>query len=157
MVVNCKYDSLELISKLKPSLKNENRHTKEQIERLAKILDFQGFRKPIIVSKRSGFMVTGHATLEAAKLNKYEAVPVSFQNFESEDQENAHRVCDNSISTWSQLDFSAINLMIPEFDGGSFDLEVLGLKDFKIDRFEKEESKASKPKEKHCPECGHVF
>jgi hypothetical protein len=49
MKIHCKYDALVPIRELKPYAKNRNKHPKEQIERLAKILDYQGQRAPIIV------------------------------------------------------------------------------------------------------------
>lgn len=89
---------------LKPHPKNTNRHSIEQIDRLAKILMYQGFRKPIVVSNQSGFIVTGHCTLDAALKNKWQTVPVSYQDFEDEAQEYAHMEADNEIARWAQLD-----------------------------------------------------
>ena len=63
MKINCAYDELVDVSKLVPNPKNNNKHPKEQIERLAKIIDFQGQRTPIVVSNRSGFIVKGHGRL----------------------------------------------------------------------------------------------
>ena len=83
-----------LVSELKPNPKNNNIHTPEQIERLAKIIKYQGVRSPIIVSKRSGFMTKGHATLEAIKSLGMSKAPVSYQNYEDETQEFLHMELD---------------------------------------------------------------
>lgn len=120
--------------KLNP--KNRNKHPKEQIERLAQIIDYQGFRAPLIVSNRTGLIVAGHGRYEAAKLLKLKEVPVMYQDFESEEQEYAAQVSDNAIASWAELDLSGINADLPEL-GPDFDLDLLGIKDFTLDLSEK--------------------
>lgn len=136
MEVRCNYDKLVKIEALTPNPANENQHTEEQIERIAKILQYQGWRKPIIVSKGSGLVVTGHCSLLSAKKNKWTEVPVSFQDFDNDDMETAHRIADNAIASWADLDLSSINLELPNL-GPDFDIEMLGLKDFEIEPADK--------------------
>lgn len=122
---------------LNPNPKNANKHPKEQIERLAKNIDALGFRHPIIVSNRSGFIVAGHARLLAALLNNYEQVPVDYQDFNSDEDEYAFMVSDNTLQTeWAELDLGMVNLEIPNL-GPDFDVELLGLKDFSIEPMDK--------------------
>ena len=47
--------------------RNPNRHSDKQISLLAKIIKSQGWRNPIVVSNRSGFIVKGHCRLAAAR------------------------------------------------------------------------------------------
>lgn len=125
------------IERLTPNPKNPNKHSKEQIERLAEIIKYQGWRHPIIVDKN--YMVwAGHGRLLAAKLLKEEKVPIHVQEFQSEDQAYAFLVSDNAIASWAELDLSAINLEIPTFDP-DFDINLLGIKDFEIDVADKNE------------------
>jgi len=114
--------------KLKPHPKNRNKHPKEQIERLAQILNYQGFRKPVVVSNRSGFIVEGHGRIEAALKNKWTTVPVCYQDFEDETQEYAHLTADNAIALWAELDMSGINADTMEL--GPFDTDLLGIKNW---------------------------
>ena len=107
MVIHCPHDRLVPLAELKPHPQNRNRHPKEQIERLAKILQYQGWRYPIKVSKLSGFITSGHGRLEAAKHLGLEAVPVSVQDYQDEAQEYADLQADNAIASWSELDLSA--------------------------------------------------
>ena len=59
--------------------RNPNRHPQKQIELLARIIRHQGWRNPIVISARSGFVVAGHGRLAAARqLGVYE-VPVDVQ------------------------------------------------------------------------------
>ena len=134
MKFNCAHDSLVEIHKVVPNPKNPNNHSKEQIERLAKIIDYQGQRSPIVVSNRTGFITKGHGRLEAMKYLKWEKVAVDYQDYDDEAQEYADIVADNAIAEWSALDLSSINL------GPDFDVDLLGLKDFVIEPAEKFEA-----------------
>jgi len=56
------------IEKLVGNPSNPNKHPQKQIELPDKIIKAQGWRNPIVVSKRSGFVVKGHGRLAAARL-----------------------------------------------------------------------------------------
>ncbi len=148
---------------LKPHPHNRNKHPKEQIERLAKILEYQGWRYPIKVSKRSGFITSGHGRLEAARHLKWKTVPVNFQEYTDDAQEYADIQSDNAIASWSELDLSGINSDIADL-GPDFDLDLLGIKQFSIvPEFEAgTEDQQGKLDEKkplvvQCPNCGECF
>lgn len=127
------------ISKLIFNPKNNNKHPPEQIERLAKLIEFQGFRNPVIVSNRTGFVVAGHGRIEAAKKLGYNLLPVMYQDFDNEAQEYAYLTSDNAIASWAELDLSAINTEMLDL-GPDFDLDMLGIKDFVIEPIEKFEA-----------------
>lgn len=136
MQIHCQYSQLVPVKELKAHPKNRNEHPKDQLERLAKILEYQGWRYPIKVSKLSGFITSGHGRLAAAKLLKLKEVPVSFQDYADEAQEYADLQADNAIASWSELDLSAINADIGDL-GPDFDIDLLGIKDFVIEPAEK--------------------
>lgn len=136
MQIRCLYDKLVPISELKPHPKNRNSHPEDQIVRLAKILKYQGWRYPVKVSKQSGFITSGHGRLAAAILNKWDAVPVNYQDYENEDQEYADLIADNSVASWAELELAKINLDLADL-GPDFDLDMLGIKDFKLDPADK--------------------
>jgi len=73
-------------------------------------------------------------------------VPVSYQDYDSEEAEYADLIADNALAMWSELDYSEMNADIAEL--GPFDLDMLGSKSFKVDVAEKE------TKERKCPHCG---
>lgn len=137
MKVHCPYDELVAIENLKPHTMNLNRHPKDQIERLAKILKYQGVRYPAKVSNQSGLLTAGHGRIEAAKLIGWTHFPVSFQDYESQDQEIADLHADNQIASWAEFDFSGLNMQVPEF-GPDFDVDMFGVKNFEIDVADKE-------------------
>lgn len=132
MKIQCLYDQLVPVGELKPHPKNRNKHPKDQIDRLARILEFQGWRYPVKVSKRSGFVTSGHGRLEAARANGWATVPVNFQDYESDEQEYADLQADNAIALWAELDFSGINTDIGDI-GPDFDIDLLGIKGFVIE------------------------
>lgn len=140
--------------------KNRNIHPPEQIDRLAKIINYQGFRNPVIISNRSGKLVSGHGRLLAAKALGMSVVPAIYEDFDDEDQEYAAGISENSIASWAELDLAAINIDIPEL--GPFDLDLLGLKDFTATpEFEPgtidDQGKLDEKKPVECPACGHEF
>lgn len=151
------------ISTLRSHPKNRNAHPKDQIKRLAKILEYQGFRYPIKVSKASGFVTSGHGRIEAAKENGWTKVPVNYQEYDSSEQEYADVIADNSIASWSELDLSSINSDIGDLIEG-FEVDLLGIKEFSLDMnfepsTEEEQGKLDekKPLVTQCPNCGECF
>jgi hypothetical protein len=126
LLIKCAYDELVPIENLVPNPDNNNRHSIEQIEQLAKIMKFQGIRKPIYVSKRSGFITAGHLRLEALKLLGVEKIPVDFQEYENEAQEYADLTADNELAKRSEFDWHQHYTIMEqkEFD---IELEYFGL------------------------------
>lgn len=61
--IHCSYTDLIDPTELVPNPRNPNQHPKKQIELLAKIIQSQGWRTSVTVSKRSGFVVRGHGRL----------------------------------------------------------------------------------------------
>lgn len=160
MKIDCAYDELIPVSNLIENPDNTNEHTEEQVKRLSEIIAFQGQRSPIVVSKRSGFIVVGHCRLRAIKLLGWEKCAVNYQNFESEAQEYAHMNADNAIATWAEINLAKVNAKIPEL-GPELNLDMLGLKDFKLDVSELEinekEVDENIKTEHTCPSCGYVW
>lgn len=146
--IHCLYDELIDAEKLTPHERNRNKHPDNQIKRLAEIIDYQGWRSPVTISKLSHQITTGHGRVQAAILKKW-PVPVVYQDYDSVDSEYAHVQSDNAIASWAELDFSGINSDI-EILGPDFNIEMLGLKDFKLDASEKKKEPFK------CPECGWV-
>lgn len=125
------------ISEIRLNPKNRNSHPEEQIERLSKIIEYQGFRNPLIISNRTGLVVAGHGRYQAAQKIGLKEVPVMRQDFDSEEQEYAAQVSDNAIAYWSDLDLSGINTDLPDL-GPDFDIDLLGIKNFALEPAEKD-------------------
>lgn len=93
---------------------------------LAKILQTSGWRSPIVVSNRSGFIVKGHGRLQAAQLAKFEKVPVDFQDYETEQLEISDMIADNRLSELSDFNGQILKDLIEELDTGENDLDLTG-------------------------------
>lgn len=137
MEIQSKDISLVEVEKIVENPKNANRHSIEQIKRLEKLIEFQGFRNPLIVSNRTGFLVVGHGRLEAAKNLGMGKVPVIYQDFENEAQEYAYLISDNEIARWAELDFQSVHEEVKLQDLP--DVELLGIENFTIEEEEKKE------------------
>ena len=125
IVVNCAYDKMIPIADLKPNPKNPNQHPQRQLEMLAKIIKTQGWRAPITVSNRSGFIVRGHGRLAAAQLLGLADAPVDFQDYDSDDAERADLLADNRIAELAETADEMLANMLREFSPG-FDMEIAG-------------------------------
>ena len=124
--IECAHDKIVSLDKLKPHPANPNKHPEAQIALLAKIIKAQGWRNPIVVSNRSGFITKGHARLEAAKLIGTKVAPVDFQNYSSEKKELADIIADNRIAELAEADRSMLRELAEQLDDGEFDMDLTG-------------------------------
>ena len=124
--IHCEYTELKDPVTLVGHPKNPNEHNDEQIRLLSKIIDHQGWRNPIVVSKRSNYIVAGHARLKAAINLKLDEVPVDFQDFENEADEYAHLVADNKIAELAEADNELISELISELEAQGLSAELAG-------------------------------
>lgn len=166
----CTFAKMVPIEKLVEHPRNPNRHPDKQLELLAKVIQAQGFRRPIVVSNRSGFVIVGHGRLQAARLAGMDAVPVDYQDYENEAEEWADMVADNKIASMADFDNEALANMFEELN--DFDEELFGMVQHDIDKLmgrierAEQENKAQEIKldvfdeekfEHVCPRCGFRF
>lgn len=102
--IHCSYTELKDPTLLVPNPRNPNQHSATQINLLARIIQSQGWRAPITISKRSGFVVRGHGRLEAALALGLTEVPVDVQEYASEAEEYADLIADNRLAELSSID-----------------------------------------------------
>lgn len=124
--VFCAFDKIEPIGKLVPNPGNPNKHPDNQIELLSQIIKAQGWRAPITVSTRSGFIVRGHGRLQAAIKLQAKEVPVDYQNYASEAEEYADLIADNRIAELAEIDNRMLAEIIGQIDTGEIPLELTG-------------------------------
>lgn len=134
IAVHCSHDELVPVGELKPHPGNPNKHPAKQVELLAKIIRTQGWRAPIVVSRRSGFVVTGHGRLSAAKLLQVATVPVNFQQFETEAQETAHLLADNQIAELAEIDDAALREALVSLKDIGADMDLTGFTGEALDK-----------------------
>ena len=124
--VYCAHDCLAPIEAVIGNPRNPNRHPAAQIELLAKIIEAQGWRAPITVSNRSGFVVRGHGRLEAARILGVTTVPVDRQDYADEASEYADMIADNRIAELAELDMPTLKDLLEQIDDGTFDMDLTG-------------------------------
>lgn len=134
MKIDCAFDEMIPLEKLVSNPRNNNTHSDKQIKILSKLISAHGFRYPIVVSKRSGFIVSGHGRLAALKLLGVKEAPVDFQDFSSEAEEYQVLTSDNEIARWSVLDYDLVRLALNDMP--DIELDLLGIKNFKLDEVE---------------------
>lgn len=125
--VYCAHDKVERITDVKPNPKNPNQHPPEQIKLLAAIIRRQGWRAPITVSTRSGYIVKGHGRLLAAQYMEAEYVPVDYQNYNSDEEEIADLIADNRLAELSEIDNAMLAELFVEIKlDPDFDISLTG-------------------------------
>ena len=134
IAVHCKHTKMEDVVNLVPHPQNPNKHPDKQIALLAKIIRNSGWRSPIVVSKKTGFIVSGHGRLEAAKLLNVQNVPVDVQEFASEADEYAHLVADNRIAELSGLSDDKLSELLSGLSDQGYDMELTGFGDDEVSK-----------------------
>ena len=132
--VHCAHARLADVTTLVANPRNPNKHGDAQVALLAKIIRHQGWRAPITISKRSGFIVTGHGRLQAALLLQVEKVPVDEQDFATEADEWAHLAADNRIAELAETDGAMLKDLLGDLDTGAFDMEITGFDAAELER-----------------------
>lgn len=167
--IYCSYNELADITTLVPNPRNPNQHPEKQIELLAKIIKNQGWRAPITVSNRSGFVVRGHGRLLAAQTLGLSQVPIDRQNYENEAAEWADLIADNRIAELSIVDPTLLLELVEELGTSKIDMDLTGLEAADLDKLaaqfdipeddfkEYDESIEKDVKKVVCPHCGEEF
>lgn len=124
--VFCAHDKIVDVATLVPNPKNPNQHPDSQIQLLGRIIRQTGWRQPITVSKRSGFIVKGHGRLAAALLEGMKQAPVDYQNYTNEAEEYADLVADNRIAELAETDNKLLADIFADIDTGEIPMELTG-------------------------------
>ena len=132
--VYCAHSQMVEIEKVVPNPRNPNKHSEKQIALLSKIIAAQGWRAPITVSTRSGFIVRGHGRLLAARKLGLAEVPVDYQAYETEAAEWADLIADNRLSELSETDDLLLKDLLQELGTGELDLELTAYTADEIDQ-----------------------
>jgi len=140
VAIHCAYDEMADLVNVVANPRNPNSHPDRQIQLLARVIKHQGWRSPIVISKRSGFVVAGHARLKAAELLGLTQVPVNRQEFANDADEYAHLVADNRIAELADLKTPNLKGILEELKTmGDFDLDLTGFSQSEVEKILKSE------------------
>lgn len=131
--VYCSHDKIVSITKVVPNPRNPNIHPERQIEILSKIIQEQGWRQPITISNRSGFIVKGHGRYLAAVQFNANDVPVDYQDYENEAEEWADLIADNRIAELSNMNEDLLSELLLDISDTDFDILLTGMEYADID------------------------
>ena len=124
--VYCAYDKIIKIKELKPNPANPNKHSTEQVKKIANNIQALGWRNPITVSTRSKMIVKGHGRLMAAQFLNLKEVPVDYQDYTSEAEETADLIADNRLQELSEIDKKTLLQCFENYDTGEIPFELCG-------------------------------
>lgn len=135
------------IKDLHPYRNNAKKHSKEQVEKIAKSIKEFGFTQPVLIDENNN-VIAGHGRILGAKKAGLKNVPTVCLNNLSEEQVKAYRLVDNKLneSDWNLklLDEELENIFDIDMSLFGFDVDMT---DEEIDEALKEVS--FKTKEKH--------
>jgi Predicted transcriptional regulators len=104
----CRFDELVDPIALVPNPRNPNKHPERQIEIGARIIKAHGWRHPIVVSRRSGFITKGHGRLLFAQRLGVKLVPVEYQDYATEAEEWQDILADNKLQELASPDLDMV-------------------------------------------------
>ena len=126
--VFCAFDKLVNPIDIIGNPRNPNQHPEAQIKLLAHIIQTQGWRAPITVSNRSGYVVRGHGRLAAALSFGAALVPIDYQNYKTEAEEWADLIADNRIAELAVINEAQLTELLAELaqESANIDIELTG-------------------------------
>ena len=130
----CRFTEKRATDSLIEHPKNPNSHPESQIKKLVRVIELNGWRQPIVVSERSGYIIKGHGRLQAAKLAGWLEVPVEVQKYENEAEEYADMIADNKIAELAEDNEERLAELIKELNG-KVDLAALGMDDADLSEY----------------------
>ena len=141
--IHCVYTKMLKIEDFKPYPQNVAKHPSKQIKTLAENIKQLGWRHPITISNQSGYIVYGHARLEAAKLLGVKEIPTEYQDFKSVEEERTSRLADNRIAELVVTDVDKLKLEIIDIKASGNRLDTIGYSETELNRIIKiDEDKA---------------
>lgn len=114
--IHCLFDKMIPAKELTANPKNYRKHPDSHVQKLCGIIRENGWRKPVVVSRLSGLIVTGHgATLAGMAMD--DSVPVEYQDFASAAAEKRALVADNKASDGAKDDDAILAQLLKELEG----------------------------------------
>jgi len=115
--VHCAHHAVVSIHDLKPHPANPNKHPERQLVLYAAAIRQAGWREAVTVSKRSGFIVSGHGAVEAARRIPTDTVPVEYQDYATDEDELADLLAHNRLASLSATDGAKLNAVLVQLGG----------------------------------------
>lgn len=122
--MNLSYELVEMdIKDILPAPYNPRKITKEMLEQLKASIRDDGYLEPIVVNRRTGFVVGGNQRLKALKELGVKKVPVRLIDVD-EDREKIINIRLNKVE--GEWDFPKLKELLVELDTGAINIEDTG-------------------------------
>ncbi len=125
--VYCSHSELVPLFELKAHPQNPKSHPVEQLQAFAEIIKGNGIRRPITVSRRSGFIVAGHGLFQALEMMGALKAPVDYQDFKDEAHELAHLAADNKLAEYGVVNEAQLNNVVRHIEANGLDKALAGV------------------------------
>lgn len=127
IAIHCAHTATQPAGEFKPHPRNWRNHPARQLRLFAKIIQAHGWRRAVVVSKRSGFIVKGHGAVAAALAHHLGPVPYEIQPYASEAEELADLTADNKLAEAAQTDEKKLDALLEALTDAGTDLELAGI------------------------------
>ena len=95
------------------------------------MIERNGWRNPLVVSRRSGYLVKGEGRLLASLSLGLEVVPVEYQDYATDDEEWSDLIADNKMSELSEQDRESLKVVVSKME--TVDYSATGFSQSEID------------------------
>ena len=133
------------------------------MQRLARVIELNGFRNPLVISKRSGYLVKGEGRLLASFSLGLNVVPVEYQDYATDEEEYSDLIADNKVAELSERDREELKAVVSML--GNNDKAATGFSSSEIDSLmgimaaqsDREENLDTESWSKFCTVEGETF
>ena len=129
--VYCAFDEIVSCESLKPNPRNPREHPVEQLDRYEAVIRGNGWRRAVVVSSLSGFIVKGHGAYETAKRRGWD-VPIEIQKYSSAAEETRDLLADNQLSALAATDDDKLRELLNEI--GETEIDLSGFSKVEMDQ-----------------------
>ena len=124
IAVMCSYDKLMSITDIKLNPQNPKQHIENEVQLLSRMIQSEGWRAPVILSKRSGFVIQGHGRILAAQKLDAEFIPVNYQDYDNEAQEKANLIGNGQETKLADTDENMLRELLQEIKDGALEMDL---------------------------------
>jgi len=120
------------VDKLLPYPGNARKHSRKQIQQVAKSIDRFGFTNPVLIDD-DGQIIAGHGRVEAAKLLGMQSVPTLRLFHLSAADKRAYIIADNRLAEKAGWDRELLAIELQALIDIDFDIELTGFETSAVD------------------------